>query len=51
MSVENVELARIVYDRFNELGEPPWELFHPDAEFDASNVVGFGVLKGREQVL
>lgn len=51
MSQENVELARTIYDRFNRLGEPPWEFFHPDAEFDATNVVGFGVLKGREQVV
>lgn len=51
MSRENVDLTRTIYERFNQLGEPPWEFFHPDVEFDASNVVGFGVLKGREQAL
>jgi ketosteroid isomerase-like protein len=51
MSQENVELAQTIYQRFNELGEPPWEFFHPEVEFDATNVVGFGVLKGRDQAL
>ena len=51
MGRENVELARTIYERFNQLGEPPWEFFHQDVEFDASNIVGFGVLKGRDQAL
>ena len=51
MSEENVELARTIYDLFNRRGEPPWECFHSDVEFDATNIVGFGVLKGRDQAL
>jgi len=51
MSQQNVELARTIYELFNRRGEPPWEFFHPDAEFDATAVVGFGVATGREQAL
>jgi ketosteroid isomerase-like protein len=51
MTQENVELVRLMYETFNRLGEPPWEYFHGDAEFDASNVVGMDVYKGREQYL
>jgi ketosteroid isomerase-like protein len=51
MSEENVTVVGALYEHFNRVGEPPWELFEPDAEFDATNVVGLGVLRGREQVL
>lgn len=51
MSQGNVEAIRLSYVHFNRTGEPPWELFDPDAEFDASQVVGFGVIKGRDRVL
>jgi len=51
MSEENVEAIRRGYEHFNQDGEPDWNLFHPDAELDATNVVGFGVIRGREEVL
>lgn len=50
MSEENVERARGFYRHFNEFGEPPWEQIAPDADFDASAIVGFGVLRGRDAV-
>ena len=51
MSRENVELVREVYAAFNRTGEPPWELFTADAEFDATAIPGLGVVRGREQVI
>ena len=51
MSRENVETVRQVYAAFNRAGEPPWELFTPDAEFDATAIPGLGVIRGREQSL
>ena len=51
MSEENVEQARTLYDLFNQRGVPPWEFIHSDVVFDASNIVGLGVLKGREEAL
>ena len=51
MSEENVEMVRDTYAHFNRVGEPPWELFATEAQFDASNIPGFGVIQGREQVV
>ncbi len=51
MSRENVEVVRQAYEVFNQTGEPQWDLFAPDAEADASAVAGFGVMRGREQLL
>ena len=51
MSHEHVETVRQVYAAFNRAGEPPWELFTHDAEFDATAIPGFGVIRGREQAL
>jgi ketosteroid isomerase-like protein len=52
MSRENVEVARLGYEEFNEAGLPPLELFHPDAEFDASRVMpDVGVVRGPERFL
>jgi ketosteroid isomerase-like protein len=54
MSEENVERVRAAYEHFNRTGEPPWDLFASGAEFDASNVAGFGsydLSAGRERVL
>lgn len=51
MSKQNVEVVRAFYEHFNRTGEPPWDLFDPEAEFDATNVVGFGIVRGRERVL
>lgn len=42
---------RALYDHFNEAGEPPWELFHPDAVLDASTIPGLGIVSGRDQAL
>ena len=51
MSRENVEVVRRFYEHFNQLHEPPWEAFEQDAVFDASGVVGFAELRGRDEVL
>ena len=54
MSQENVEIIRLMYEHFNRTGEPDWELFGPEAEFDATAVVGFGryqINAGREEIM
>src|SRR5919109_930478 len=54
MSEGNVERIRLMYEHFNRTGEPRWELFHPEAEFDATAVVGLGryaISAGREEIL
>jgi ketosteroid isomerase-like protein len=44
-------MVRAVYRDLNDTGEPSWDLFDPEAEFDATNVVGFGIVRGREQLI
>lgn len=40
MSQKNVESISALYDHFNHTGEPDWDRFDPEAEFDPSDVVG-----------
>ena len=51
MSRGRLATVRQVYEAFNRTGEPPWELFTEDAEFDATAIPGFGVIRGRENSL
>jgi ketosteroid isomerase-like protein len=44
-------MVRQVYEAFNRSGEPPWELFTADSEFDATAIPGLEVIRGRERVL
>jgi ketosteroid isomerase-like protein len=51
MSQENVEMVKGFYERVNSHLEDPPELFDPEYEFDARDVVpSFGVVRGREAV-
>ena len=51
MSQENVAVVRAIYDHFNRVGEPKWDLFRPEAVMDASSVPGFSVVSGRDATL
>ena len=49
MSQENVELVRALYPQLADRGEPPWEMFTADFEFDPSAVLpDVGVGRGRK---
>ena len=50
MAQGNLEFVRAFYEHFNRVGEPPWDQVAAHAEFDVTNVVGFGVYRGRDQV-
>ena len=50
MSAENVEVVRRSYEKFEETGEIPWEMFHFDIEVrdhDLPDVIG-EVFRGHE---
>jgi ketosteroid isomerase-like protein len=51
MSRERLETIRRVYETFDRTGEPPWELFAADAEFDATAIPGLGLIQGRDRLL
>jgi ketosteroid isomerase-like protein len=51
MSQENVEMVKGFYERVNSHLKDPPELFDPEYEFDARDVVpSFGIVRGREAV-
>ena len=49
MSQENVEIVRAHYDHLNRLGEPKREDYAPDATFDSTRLLGFGIYRGRDE--
>ncbi len=51
MSQENVEIIRTQYERLNRVGEPNQDDSAPDATFDASRLLGFGIYRGLDDFL
>ncbi len=52
MSRENVELIRRGYEEFNRTGVPALDLFHPEAEFDATRTLpDVGLIRGPDRFL
>jgi len=51
MSGENVEVIRGIFEHLNRTGEQPREAFAEDLTGDASRLPGFGVYRGREEVI
>jgi ketosteroid isomerase-like protein len=49
MSEASVDLIRHLYAEFARRKQPPWELYHPEAVFDSTDVMpDLDVIRGRE---
>ena len=51
MSQENVEVVRAQYERLNQVGQLNQDDSAPDAIFDASRILGFGIYRGLDDFL
>src|SRR6478735_10365514 len=51
MSQENVEVVRTQYERLNRVGQLNQDDSAPDATFDASRILGFGIYRGLDDFL
>ena len=51
MSQENVEAVRTQYERLNRVGEGNPDDYAPDATFDGSRLLGFGIYRGLDDFL